>query len=480
MDVMIGLEIHVQITSVNTKLFCGCKIRHGSEEPNTSICPVCLGLPGALPVVNRRAVEKAIMVALALKSKISPVLIFARKHYFYPDLPKNYQISQYDRGGLMPIAVGGYVEIEVGNDVKRVRIRRINIEEDPGRIVYPYGDMVRSPYSLVDYNRSGVPLLEIVTEPDMRSPEEARIFAEKLLAILEYLNVTDTSIEGAFRIDANVSVGNGARVEIKNIGSIKDLERALSYEIIRQKTLIAQGRQVVRETRHWDASKKITISVRRKEEEEDYRYFPDPDLPPITITPDLIERLARQMPELPDEKKKRFIEQYNLDSYRAGILSLNKFLSSIFEECAKVYKDYKKLADWLIVDFQRWIKDVGIDVARRNITPEKVVKLLQALDAGSITVKQAKEFVEYIVKQGKDLEELLRESGSALTDIAVIEAVVDEVLKENPKAVDDAKRNPKAINFLVGSVMKKTGGRADPKIVAEIIRRKLAQTESSS
>ncbi|MEM3981053.1 MAG: Asp-tRNA(Asn)/Glu-tRNA(Gln) amidotransferase subunit GatB, partial [Ignisphaera sp.] len=346
-EVKIGLEIHVQLTTLKTKLFCSTPADYRGREPNTHVCPVCLGLPGALPVLNKKAVEYAIAVALALNCEINNKLVFVRKHYFYPDLPKNYQISQYDGVGFTSIAKNGYIKIYVDGKNKIVRIRRINIEEDPGKIHY-IGSIETSPYSLIDYNRSGIALLEIVTEPDMENPKEAKAFLEKLMAILEYLGVTDTSLEGAFRVDANISIADGSRVEVKNIGSIKEVEKALTYEIIRQKRIIELGGEVKRDTRS-------------KEYEEDYRYFPDPDLPPLVITKELIELVAAKMPELPDERIERFMEQYGLDEYRASVLVLIKWLADFFEESAKMYNNYKKLADLLITDFLRWIKEFELD-----------------------------------------------------------------------------------------------------------------------
>jgi aspartyl-tRNA(Asn)/glutamyl-tRNA(Gln) amidotransferase subunit B len=312
----IGLEIHVQITTLKTKLFCRCSADYRGAPPNTHVCPVCLGLPGALPTINRKAVEHAIAVCLALNGQVADELVFERKHYFYPDLPKNYQITQYTK----PICRGGYVEVEVKGRSKKVRIRRINLEEDPGRIVYPSGSPLTSPYALVDYNRSGVALLEIVTEPDMESPEEASAFLEKLRSILEHLGVCDCGLEGAMRVDANVSIEGGERVEVKNIGSISEVERALRYEIVRHATTLMKGGRVARETRHWDPVRKVTVPARVKEYEEDYRYMPDPNLPPVPIPSELVEKIRAELPELPDERVKRLVSQYGLALKTARVL----------------------------------------------------------------------------------------------------------------------------------------------------------------
>lgn len=470
MSVRIGLEIHVQLNKLNTKLFCPTPTDYHGKPPNTLVCPVCLGMPGTLPVVNRRAVEAAIMVALALNCEIAPKIIFVRKHYFYPDLPKNYQISQYDGPGMYPYARRGWLRIRVGGRTKIVRIRRINIEEDPGKITYPTGSMLTSPYSLVDYNRSGMPLLEIVTEPDMESPQEARAFVEKLIAVLDYLGVCDHGKEGAFRVDANVSIEGGARVEVKNIGSAREVEKALEFEITRQRSIVSTGGVVRRETRHWDPVRKVTVPVRTKEFEEDYRYFPDPDLPPIEIPRSLVEEIARKMPELPDQRIERFCKQYGLDEYRATVLVLNKSLADLFEECARMYNDYKKLADWLITDFLRWVKELGVDLSRRSVEPKAVVSLLRAMDKGLISVRMAKELLPKVISENLYVEDYVRRTGlEKIGDEATIRKLVEEVFRENPKAVEDALRNRKAVNYLVGAVMRKTRGRADPQLTLRVI-----------
>ncbi len=481
LEIKIGLEVHVQITALKTKLFCNCPADYRGKQPNTVVCPVCLGLPGALPVVNRKAIEYAIMVAKALNCEINNVLVFSRKHYFYPDLPKNYQISQYDGPGSAPIAKNGWIKVFVDGKTKIVRIRRINIEEDPGKLTYPGGTMTGALYSLVDYNRSGVALLEIVTEPDMESPREARAFLEKLLSILEYLGVTDPRAEGSFRVDANISVGGMARVEIKNIGSIKEVEKALNYEILRQKAIIEQGGRVERETRHWDPIKRITTPVRVKEFEEDYRYFPDPDLPPIPITKEWIEEIEKKMPELPDARIERFMKQYGLDEYRANVLVLEKWLADLFEEAAKMYSDYRKLADWLLIEVLRWVKEYDLSPHNIKLTANSLVKLLRMIDEGRITARMAKEILPKMIREGIDVEKYVAEAGiERLSDVETLRKIVEEVFSENPKAVKDALENPKAVNFLIGAVMKKTRGRADPSIARKLILDKLEEIKRHS
>ncbi len=473
LEVLIGLEVHVQLTKLKSKLFCPTPADYRKSPPNTHVCPVCLGLPGTLPVVNKKAIEYAIAVAKALNCEISDRLVFVRKHYFYPDLPKNYQISQYIGPGFTAIARNGYVKIFVDGNAKVVRIRRVNIEEDPGRIVY-MGSIETSPYSLVDYNRSGVALLEIVTEPDMASPREARAFLEKLMAILEYLGVTDPREEGAFRVDANISFKGFGRVEVKNIGSVKDVEKALTYEIIRQKKIVEQGGSIERETRHWNPDRGVTIPLRSKEYEEDYRYFPDPDLPPLRMNRDFIERVISTLPELPDNRIARFTVQYGLDEYRATVLVLNKWLADFFEDAAKIYNNYKKLADLLITDFLRWINEYELSPENLKVKPLHIVKLLRLWDEGTLSVKMVKEILPQVVKEGIDIEAYVTASGYVkIIDRDYLREIVEEVLRENPKAVQDALSNPKAINYLIGLVMKKTGGKADPQITRELIQKAL-------
>uniref|UniRef100_A0A7C5UVV0 Aspartyl/glutamyl-tRNA(Asn/Gln) amidotransferase subunit B n=3 Tax=Ignisphaera aggregans TaxID=334771 RepID=A0A7C5UVV0_9CREN len=480
MKILIGLEIHVQLTALASKLFCSTDSSYREKNPNICVCPVCLGLPGSLPVVNRKAIEYAIAVAKALNCEISDKVIFVRKHYFYPDLPKNYQISQYDGPGFTPIARNGYIKIFVDGKSKNIRIRRINIEEDPGKIYY-IGGIEEAPYSLIDYNRSGIALLEIVTEPDIGSPKEARIFLDKLIAVLEYLGVVDTTLEGSFRVDANISIEGYGRVEVKNIGSIKDVEKALTYEIVRQKRIIEQGGSVSRETRHWDERKGVTVPLRAKEFEEDYRYFPDPDLPPIKISSDMINKVISALPELPDQRIERIVKQYNLDEYRATILVLNKWLADFFEEGAKIYSNYKKLADILITDFLRWVKEFSIDPKRLSIKPHTIVKLLELLDKGVLSIKMVKELMPHVIKGDLDIDEYIKLKGyTKIDDETYIENIVLEVFKENPKAVEDALKDPKAINFLIGAVMKKTEGRADPKKTRDIIANMLRNIKDSN
>ncbi|RLG88613.1 MAG: Asp-tRNA(Asn)/Glu-tRNA(Gln) amidotransferase GatCAB subunit B [Thermoprotei archaeon] len=482
LNVKIGLEIHVQITSLKTKLFCSCSADYRGKPPNTNVCPVCLGLPGSLPVLNMKAVKEALKVALALNSAISPVLIFTRKHYFYPDLPKNYQISQYDGIGSAPIAKGGFIKIYINGNEKIIRIRRINIEEDPGRIVYPFGSITKSPYTMIDYNRSGIALLEIVTEPDIGSPKEARLFVQKLASILEHLGVTNPKLEGAIRVDANVSVGDHERVEIKNIGSLRDLEKALAYEIARQSAIIKSGGKVLRETRHWDKTRNATVPARLKEFEEDYRYFPDPDLPALRISRSLIEEVKSQLPELPDQRIKRFIREYGLSEYLASVLVIeSKALADLFEESVRVCGNPKLIASMLVNEMLRWIDEADLDLheGMKRFNSVRICKVVKALNEGVISIKLLKEYIKQIILKDIDPDELIKKGLTVVVDKELIEKVVDEVFREFRSAVMDALRNPKAVNFLVGQVMRKTRGRADPKLVNEIIRRRLKELEGT-
>lgn len=467
----IGLEIHVHMTALKTKLFCSCPSDYIGKAPNTVVCPVCLGLPGAIPVLNENAVIFATMVALALNCDINNTLIFSRKHYFYPDMAKNYQISQYDGPGSAAIAKGGYLKLKNG---KVIRIRRINIEEDPAKIIYPTGSMLSSTYTLLDYNRSGIGLLEIVTEPDMTEPKEAREFLEKLRSILEHLGVCNCELEGALRVDANVSVEGGERVEVKNIGSIKEVEEALKYEIARQRAAIEQGLKVERETRHWDEVRKVTVPTRVKETEEDYRYFPDPDLPPYSISKEFIEKVRAELPELPDTRIIRFQRIYGLNEYEASVLVMDKALADLFEETAELYKNYKKLADLLINDFLRWINDKNLRVTDSKASPSEIAELLDLLDKGVITIKIVKEILPEIILEGKKPSEIIKEKNLiALKDVNELNTIIEEVIKEEPEAARKAKQDPKVINYLVGKIMKKTGKKADPQITYKLLKEKL-------
>ena len=465
-DVIIGLEVHVQLNKLKTKLFCSCPLDYHESEPNTHVCPVCLGLPGAMPVVNREAVKAGIKVALALNAEVQPIVIFDRKNYFYPDLPKGFQISQYDK----PLALGGYVTIEIDGGEKRIKLKRIHMEEDPGKLVYR-GSITTARYSLIDYNRSGVPLLEIVTEPVMNSPKEARLFLSKLRMILEYLDVFDGSLEGAMRVDANVSIRGGGRVEIKNISSFKGVERALAYEIARQKNLIRMGRVVKRETRHYDEVNNITVSLRGKEEEHDYRYFPEPDLVPI-YTEELIEEVKGTLPEMPEEKRKRLRSQYGIGDNFAKVLILDKVMADYFEEVAKDI-DPKLSASWIVDILRGELNYRGRDFrfAYDVFKPKEFARLLSYLKKGMITEKGAVEVIRFKLDYGGDVDEIIRSKGLFAISREEVERICREVVESCQKAVQDYRSGKRqALDYLVGQVMKVTRGKADPAETAKIIR----------
>lgn len=473
--VKIGLEIHCQLTSLKTKLFCGCSADYRGKPPNTHVCPVCLGLPGAMPVINKKAVEMALMVALALNCKIAKTTFFARKNYFYPDLPKNFQISQYDLEGGEPLASNGYITLTVNKTKKTVRIRRIHLEEDPGKLFHPGGIGVSS-YTLIDYNRSGIALVEIVTEPDFKSPIEARIFLQKLRSILEHLGVFDGGLEGAMRCDANISVEGGGRIEIKNISSFKDVERALNYEIIRQKDLVKKGVKFGMETRHWDEARRITVTLRTKEEEQDYRYFVEPDLCPILIDEEWVERLKHEMPELPDARKERFMREYGLPEYDSEVLVSERALADFFEECVKIYGKPKPVANWLMGDVLQCLHSLETSIDKCKVTPKHLAEMLMLMDKGDISIKIAKKVLWEMMKTGKTALTIVEEKGwKRITDIEILEKIVSKVFMENLKAVKDALIDEKAIHYLVGKTMEATKGMADPNLTNQIIRKKLVE-----
>ncbi|MBC7109926.1 MAG: Asp-tRNA(Asn)/Glu-tRNA(Gln) amidotransferase subunit GatB [Archaeoglobi archaeon] len=472
MKVLIGLEVHVQLNKLKSKMFCSTPTNYHHAPPNTVVCPICLGLPGTMPTINRRAVESAVKVALALNAEIQERTMFYRKNYFYPDLPKGFQISQYD----FPVGLNGYVIIDGDEGEKKVRIKRIHMEEDPGRLVH-LGRIDKAKYTLIDYNRSGMPLLEIVTEPDMNSPKEARAFISKLRSILEYLDVFEGSLEGAMRVDANVSIEGGARVEIKNISSFKGVEKALSFEITRQKNLLRRGVQPKMETRHFDEAQEITVSLRVKEEESDYRYFPEPDLPPMDLS-GWAEKLKAELPELPDARRERLIAQYRISVEHAKILTGERALADYFERVASQVSP--KLA-------AAWISDVlkgELNYRDMSITecfpPEKMVELLKLLEEDMISDKAAVMIIRKMLDEGGDPREIMEREGLKKVKEDILPGVISSVIEENEKAVNDYLSGKKeAINYLVGQVMKKLRGRADASRVYELLERRLNEIDNN-
>lgn len=472
--VKIGLEVHVQLNTLSTKLFCGCRADSSGLEPNTNTCPVCLGLPGSLPVLNSKAVDYALMVATALGCVVNRRFNFIRKNYFYPDMTKNFQISQYEKGGGVPVAASGRLTFWHQSQEKSVRIRRIQIEEDPARLEHPFG-VGSSAYVLVDYNRAGVGLLEIVTEPDMSSPSEARAFVTALRSILEHLGVCDTSKEAAMRADANISVAGGERVEVKNVSSYREIERALEYEKSRQLNLVRNRGVVERETRHWLEGKGVTVSSRSKEHDQDYRYVPEPDIPLVVVDEQRLVEVVGSMPELPAARAKRFTEQYGLGAYDANVLVLDKALADYFEEAVSLYPKPKVVSNWIQAELLRQLNERGVDVSQLKMRPRHLAQMLGMIDSGEISGKIGKKVVMEVSETGEEPAQVVRRLGlGRISDEAEIAAVAREAFRENPEAVEDARVDAEAVNYLIGQVMKKTRGRADPEVTNRVVRSMLA------
>jgi aspartyl-tRNA(Asn)/glutamyl-tRNA(Gln) amidotransferase subunit B len=480
--VVIGLEVHVQLET-NTKIFCGCSTEVADAEPNTHTCPVCLGLPGALPVLNEAAVESAVKVGKAIDADIPEETTFHRKNYFYPDLPKGFQITQYDA----PVCQDGELEIAVEGERRTVGIQRAHLEEDPGSLQHAGGSIDTAEYTLVNYNRAGVPLMEIVTEPDFRGAAEVRAFLAKLEEVLEYLGVFDSQRDGSLRIDANLSVvpadeiddggisedalEEANRTEVKNISSHKGAEKALSYEATRQKNAVQRGREVEQETRHWDESRGITVSMRSKEAEKDYRYFREADLPPLQVS-DWKEELA--IPELPDARRERFREEYGLSEEAASKLTSTKQVADFYEDVASEY-DPDLAATWVADNLLGELnyRDMAItDVADRL---DEFMRLVELVATEEITTKNAEEVVlREMLDEGDDPETVIDREGLGKADEGAVEGAVEAAIDENPDAVEDYHAGEDgALNFLVGQVMQKTGGSADPGSVNGMLRERL-------
>ncbi len=475
-EVVIGLEVHVQL-STNTKIFCSCSTEFGAEA-NTHVCPVCLGMPGVLPVLNKEVVQRAIKAGLALNCEIQSKNIFARKNYFYPDLPKGYQISQFE----LPICLDGHLNIKTeAGEEKRIGITRIHMEEDAGKSIHGenIGDVNAS---YVDLNRACTPLLEIVSEPDMRSSEEARLYLQKLKSTIEYLDISDCNMEeGSFRCDANVSIRPfgqkefGTRAEIKNMNSFKNVQKAIDYEIRRQSKILDGGGEIVQETRLWDVNKGVTASMRGKEDAHDYRYFPDPDLVPLNIDREWIDEVKETLPELPEQKFQRLMKEYGLPEYDAGILTTNKAYAEFFEETVKIHNNPKSTSNWIMSEILRVINEKLCGINETGISPAQLAEIIKMVDNNSINSKAAKIVFDEVIATGKSPEEIVKEKGLVqISDTDVIEKAVKEIIDANPKEAERLKNGEKKLQgFFVGQVMRATKGKANPKLVNELLAKLL-------
>lgn len=472
-ETVIGLEVHVQLTTA-TKMFCACAVEFGAP-PNTRTCPVCLGLPGSLPVINRRAVELGLRTGLVLECRIQPESQFHRKNYYYPDLPKNYQISQYQYASHPPLATAGTLVLDAGAALRKIGIRRVHLEEDTGKLVHAEGR------SLIDYNRSGVPLMEVVTEPDLRSPEDARVFLARLRAVLQYAGVTSGRLEeGTFRCDANLSLRPpgepyGTRTEIKNMNSLRAVERALRFEETRQREVLEHGQAVVQETRHWDEQREITFSSREKEEAQDYRYFPEPDLVPLRVDESWIDRVRAGLPELPDARRRRYMEVYGLPEHDARLVTETRPMAEFFEEAVRIFARPKIVSNWLVGDVAAYLNAAGLEIEEVPIRPAHLAALLALVEDGTLSGRSAKEALDEMLRTGRAAQEIVRERGIAqISDEAALAQLVQDVIRENPATVGDVRAGKdRAVVFLVGQIMKKSRGRANPEIVNRLLREQL-------
>ncbi len=496
---VIGLEVHAQLRT-RSKMYCSCPADYQQAPPNSRVCPVCLGLPGSLPVINRQAVEAVMMTGLALHSEVPKHTKFDRKNYPYPDLMKGYQISQYD----LPICLGGYLEIDTDGVRRRIGITRVHLEEDVAKLQHVTDPATAEGYSTVDVNRSGVPLMEIVSEPDLRSPEEARQYLMKLRGILQYLGVSTGNMEeGSFRCDANVSIrprGSDTlmtRAEVKNMNSFRAVYRALQYEVDRQTKIVEEGGRVEQETRGWVEDRGVTVSQRSKEHAHDYRYFPEPDLPPLVIDPAWVEQVAERLPELPDAKKARFMDQFGLLEYDASVLTTSPSTAQYYEEVLQEWESLqgatsggasaeangsipKSAANWVITELNRLLNAANMDAADAPLRPAHLAELLGLLQAGTIGTPQAKVAFEEMFKTGKPARTVVEEMElSQITDTSAMGPVVAQAIQENPQAVQDyLKGKETAEKFLVGQVMKLTRGKANPSVVSGMVREQLEAMKS--
>lgn len=472
-DIVIGMEIHAELAT-KSKIFCSCSTKFGADE-NTHACPVCLGMPGVLPVLNEKVVEYATRAGLALNCHIANFSKMDRKNYFYPDLPKAYQTSQFD----LPICTGGVVDIEVEGEKKEIGITRIHIEEDAGKLLHESADG-----TLVDVNRCGVPLIEIVTEPDIRGAEEARVFAEKIRNILEYVGVSDCKMEeGSIRFDVNLSVKEkgsdvlGTRTEMKNLNSFRALVRAVQYESKRQIIELKKGHRIIQETRKWDDVKGVSSSMRSKEEAHDYRYFPEPDLVPIVITDETIEQIKSELPELPEAKRARYVAEYKLPDYDAGVLTASKVTAKFFEETVALYDEPKQISNWLMVDIPAMLKEKELSMENIPFTPAQLAELLKLIKGGTISGTIGKKVLVKMFEEDKNPKAIVEENNWAqMSDTSELESIIAQIIEDNPKSIEDiGAGNQKAYGFLIGQVMKATKGQANPQVANKIIRELVAR-----
>ena len=472
---VIGLEVHTELKTAS-KIFCGCTTEFGGEQ-NTHVCPVCLGLPGVLPVLNEKVLEFAIRTGIALNCSISPYSKFDRKNYYYPDLPKNFQTSQYD----LPICENGYLDIEVNGATKRIGITRVHMEEDAGKLIHS-GTISNSEYALVDYNRTGVPLLEIVSEPDIRTPEEAKAYLEKIKSILSYIDVSDCKMEeGSLRCDANVSlrpIGQeqfGTKAEIKNVNSFKAVQRALEYEVERQTEVLSEGGRIIQETRTWDDSRGVTLSMRNKETAQDYRYFPEPDLVPIVVDPAWVEAIRQSLPELPDARKNRIMDAHGLSAYDAEVITATRPMADYFDALVASGAEPKAAANWLMGEVSKHLNACSLDIRSCPVPPANLAEMIALIEKGTISGKIAKSVFESMWNEGKPAAVIIKEQGLVqMSDEGELGGIVEAIIAANPQSVADFNAGKeKAIGFLVGQIMRQTKGRANPELVNRILKEKL-------
>ncbi len=474
-ETVIGLEVHCQLKT-KTKIFCSCSTEFG-KNPNENTCPICLGMPGVLPVLNRQVVNFAVRAGLATHCRIEPMNQFARKNYFYPDLPKGYQVSQFDH----PLATGGYVNILIDGEKKKINLTRIHMEEDAGKLVH--GENMGNPESsYVDFNRTGVPLIEIVSEPDLRSSEEARAYMVELKSILEYADVSDCNMEqGSLRCDANVSLRPfgqeefGTRTELKNINSFKFVQKAIDYEVERQTSLLEQGDKVILETRLYDSNRGVTYSMRSKEEAHDYRYFPEPDLVPIVLDEACVEEIAKTLPELPEPKRERFTAEYGIPAYDAQVLTATRPLADFYEETVKLHNHPKAVSNWMMGDLLRELKNDDQEIQDCKLTPQRLAGMLDLIEAGTINGKIAKTVFEEMYNTGAEPETVVKEKGlGQIADEASIEKLVDQILEDNPQQTADYRNGKeKLMGYFVGQLMKASKGQANPALANKLLKQKL-------